>query len=192
METDQLNNTQLNSYTISLPATDIEEKRNIESTDDAVKTGLQTETVPEDIPMKDQNVDVMQEKCETDETKDDIDVFDINDGELSDASTILLDDEELRHVYNRSEDGHPSKSTAPEVLEKANVDHNSSTPIIEVSNNKMETEIMDLDDIPTRPIEESMSGIPNNAIDFTATEDDKKKLPVKKISLQEYLSSKHQ
>lgn len=61
-----------------------------------------------------QHVIVENIMMDIDAKEEDANVFDIDEGELSDASTILLDEEELQNVYNR-----PSTEVNPVVEDMA-------------------------------------------------------------------------
>jgi hypothetical protein len=74
------------------------------------------------------------------------------------------------------------------------VEHNGSAIIAghKEEEKVVVTENMDLDDDMSTPIKESVSISMPNIIDDSITEGTEKKTSVKKISLQEYLSSKQQ
>jgi hypothetical protein len=191
LENESVESTQTNNYTITLPSTEKETFANkepsIETNDDTFKAKAEPDTAPEtkDILVQDQNMDTTKEQNEVDVAKEDVDVFDIDDGELSDASTILLDDEELRQVYNNSSNSRPDTGNESAVQNDKELESNGAVLL----NKAIVTEKMDLDDNNITAIEIE----PTNGIKaFIEEEDTEKKAPVKKISLQEYLSSKQQ
>lgn len=78
-------------------------------------------------PVEEQKQEVIVENTEMDidVKEENANVFDIDEGELSDASTILLDEEELQNVYNR-----PSAEVNP-VVEDMAVDIETKESTIE-------------------------------------------------------------
>jgi hypothetical protein len=121
----------------------------------------------------------------TDEHKMNIDAnneIDIDEGELSDASTILLDEEEIRHVYEQQ------SSVEDTLPEASKVEQNDSLPEEIVNDSSLLVTQSQL--LPSNEIDPPQ---PTNVIippEEKMTMEDEEKKSVKKISLQEYLSTK--
>lgn len=161
----------------SLPTLQIEEKTTNSMEE---KTDLMEEKA---VPMK------ITDTVVTDEHKMDIDVnneIDIDEGELSDASTIQLDEEEIRHVYEQQ----PlvAENTLPEVSTSSKVEQNDSLPEETVNDSSLLVTESQL--LPSKEIDPPQLTNITIPTEEKITMEDEEKKSVKKISLQEYLSTK--
>lgn len=214
-------------------ATIVETKETTETLATVTKEEEKMQAVVEDAAMAeadDTNENEMDVEPELNSTNN---VLDIDDGELSDASTILLDEEELRQVYNRRDSVDqqtPAQESsivdreailAPNVeeetlsIEEENIavvddeevqgeeeaNKEASTTMEEADTEEIEVDIseettrnghtaapVDKEQVALHEAESKLEKDPGTVAPV-ANESETKPPPVKKISLQEYLSS---
>lgn len=127
-----------------------------------------------------------------------------DEGELSDASTILLDQEELQDVYRRNsyDAAMQQQGVAESVVQNSSVaeefkDESVEKPTAERTESPAEesTVATDSKDVSLVTVGESRADVPsptNKASDDTSPTVVEAKKSVKKISLQEYLFNQQQ